>query len=131
MPTRQETFDTVARHLLTQGCRSEDGDGNCRYRGLDGLKCAAGCLIPDEKYYVALEGKALVVDGRLGTLDVHTLEQQYALREALEGHDVDLVTELQLLHDLNDVSEWADALRETARRYALSSKAVDVLEGTV
>jgi hypothetical protein len=46
--TAQEVFDQVATHLLTQRQRSTT-KGNCAYRGDDGLKCAAGCLLgPDD-----------------------------------------------------------------------------------
>ena len=61
MMTTQEAFDTVVRHLHTQGKRSivknrrSSGD-ECRYRTDDGLKCAIGCLIPDEVYSFQYEG---------------------------------------------------------------------------
>lgn len=64
--TPQEVFDTVCAHLAQQGRRSvdhkDDGDGyyfarpRCAYRGLGGLKCAIGCLIPDEEYDPRMEG---------------------------------------------------------------------------
>jgi len=50
MATLQETFDKVARHLLTQQAKAEQPDGNCAYRGEHGRKCAVGCLISDEEY---------------------------------------------------------------------------------
>ena len=62
--TPQEIFETVARHLFTQGRRSirdrEDGYGQiCAYRAPDGCQCAVGCLIPDDKYLVSMEGKSV------------------------------------------------------------------------
>jgi hypothetical protein len=52
--TLQETFDKVCVHLLTQLQKSVFLDSNgsmaCAYRGPNGLKCAVGCLIPDELY---------------------------------------------------------------------------------
>ncbi len=53
--TKQEIFDKVKAHLLAQGKRAVNGDGNCMYRGMDGTKCAVGCLIPDELYTPLLE----------------------------------------------------------------------------
>jgi hypothetical protein len=63
--TPQEIFDTVARHLFTQGERAgivhdDDADRNegfsCRYRGPCGTACAVGKLIPDDAYEPAMEG---------------------------------------------------------------------------
>ena len=52
IPTdEQEVFDRVARHLLTQRRKSmiERSAGPvCAFRGVDGTKCAIGCLIPDQ-----------------------------------------------------------------------------------
>jgi hypothetical protein len=47
--TEQEVFDQIATHLLTQERASISG-GACAYRGDNGLKCAAGCLISDDEY---------------------------------------------------------------------------------
>jgi hypothetical protein len=67
--TPQEIFDTVAKHLFTQGKPakqmvpdpdSDDGEDNqCRYRAADGTKCAVGVLIPDELYVESMEGQSL------------------------------------------------------------------------
>ena len=53
--TPQQTFDYVCHNLLQQGQRSVDDDGQCAYRGANGLKCAAGWLIPDDKYHSDFE----------------------------------------------------------------------------
>ena len=53
----QEMFDTVAKHLFTQGRPAiSPSEGTCKFRTNDGLKCAAGCLIPDDLYRTWLEG---------------------------------------------------------------------------
>ncbi|MGQ7794434.1 hypothetical protein ACUN0C_18670 [Faunimonas sp. B44] len=52
----QDTFDTVVRHLFAQGKQAHEY-GVCRYRTYDGLKCAVGCLIPDEDYDPSFEGQ--------------------------------------------------------------------------
>lgn len=38
---KQQVFDIVSKHLLTQNCQSENNFGVCKYRFKD-LKCAAG-----------------------------------------------------------------------------------------
>ena len=64
--TAQEVFDQVAKHLLTQMKKSvakraaesaSDSKDYCMYRGFDGTKCAAGCLISDDEYKPEFEQK--------------------------------------------------------------------------
>lgn len=68
--TPQEIFDTVARHLFTQGERagivlddnSDDEfakDFSCQYRAPGGAKCAVGALIPDEAYSPDMEERGI------------------------------------------------------------------------
>lgn len=60
MMTNQEAFDLVAEKLSAQGrpsVKKHSIGTECRYRGPDGLRCAAGWLIPDEKYNTNMEGK--------------------------------------------------------------------------
>lgn len=47
--THQEVFNKVYLAIIAQGEPSSDGK-NCLYRGPNGLKCAAGHLVPDDKY---------------------------------------------------------------------------------
>lgn len=120
--TKQQTFDIVAKHLLTQGRRATNLDGHiCMYRAPNGDKCAAGCLIPDEQYVLSLEGQ---------TVYGHTM---YDLLRDL-GHDITLVKVLQRVHDCGDhgpveeiVPSWPRLLRELAGRLGLSSAVVDEL----
>lgn len=53
----QEIFDTVFTKLYEQGKQSVDPElpHTCMYRGPDGMKCAAGFLIPDELYRPEME----------------------------------------------------------------------------
>lgn len=114
MPTRQETFDTVARHLLTQGRRAtvvgRDGKPECVYRSPDGLKCAAGCLIPDYKYTHDMEGNKVT----------HSL-----VAAAIPEHDEDLVCDLQDVHDWWDVVSWPRALASVATKLRLNTAVLD------
>lgn len=54
----QDLYNTVRAHLLCQGAKSQEPSSmaNCRYRGDGGLSCAIGCLIPDDKYDLDMEG---------------------------------------------------------------------------
>lgn len=112
----QETFDIVARHLLTQGVRSVDaaagGEVLCRYRSSLGLKCAVGVLIPDDLYTPSMESNPVVDDPVRSVIDGL-------------GHDLSLCEELQELHDDVPVCEWDDALRKLAHDWNLSSAVID------
>jgi len=88
--TPQEIFDTVAKHLFEQGKPALSSSGGmCVYRGKNGLKCAAGILIPDEMYNDDMEGR--------------TIEETF-LPDNLHK-SVDLIMELQEIHDVADPNE--------------------------
>lgn len=95
--SKQETFDTVVRALLAQGGPSMGPSLQrhliCRYRGEGGRKCAAGQLIPDDKYSADMEN--VVVNPVCLPSEVAAR----ALLDALNGHDIELVQRLQLAHD--------------------------------
>ena len=92
--TNQEIFDKVLTHLVKQGrpARNEDG---CVYRTVtpkgEVLKCAVGCLIPDEAYDKKIEGKrvyALLREHTAVTLSAMLSMQSQGLLESLqEAHD--------------------------------------------
>jgi hypothetical protein len=58
--TKQEVFDRVVTHLLTQKKRSASYYGSCLYKGPDGLRCAVGCLFPDSYDTSKIEGSGCV-----------------------------------------------------------------------
>lgn len=114
---RQSVFDFVVRFLRRQGRPSTSGEGSddCMYRGRDGCRCAAGCLIPDDLYTPEMEGKAAADDQLPG--------------EALAslGHDLQFVLALQAMHD-NLASHWtpeslATGYSEIARAWGLDPAA--------
>ena len=111
MKTQQETFDTVAKHLLTQGTKSKKGQ-TCMYRAPDGTKCAIGCLMADEDYSNKMEQ--------------HSFMASMTVRNAVgkSGHDVsmwndDFFSELQHIHDGEDVAGWFRALQDLAKDFNL------------
>lgn len=60
--TAQEIFDTVSRHLATQGGKSvKNGTDNCQYRGDGGRKCAVGALLTDEEYRPSYDENSVTV----------------------------------------------------------------------
>jgi len=112
--TKQEVFDHVARHLLTQKERSiiEGQVEACAYLGIGGLKCAAGCLITTEEYakynFAELEG-----DGWQSISDDLNLEHG------------NLISRLQDIHDTYDPDEWKKGLHYAAKDYELHTGVLD------
>lgn len=115
--TKQEIFTKVKNHLLTQNARSiddgsiDDDIGMCRYRGSNGLMCAVGCLIPDDMYDPSMEG-----------VSVDAIRQDNeALDEYLGSYStINLLTDLQHLHDRRAVGSWPEELRRIAKLYDLN-----------
>lgn len=113
----QEIFDKVATHLLTQKEKStqELSTGTrCVYRSPKGLKCAVGCLIPDELYNPSLEG--YTASGL-----------SYEIKIAIGYNDKTalLICMLQSMHDSMPPEKWKDLLRIEANTRGLSDKVLD------
>ena len=116
----QEIYNPVRDHLLKQGARSVsvNGYGGCEYRSDDGLKCAVGCLIPDEMYSTRLEGRG-----------VRSEEVIRVLKNAgvLDGivysgrgdERLNMLDELQNIHDRKTPDVWAEHLNSVAAKYGL------------
>jgi len=97
--TEQEVFDQVTKHLLEQNKKSMkriDGKDTCSYRGDDGLKCAAGCLIADDEYNPKIENCSW-----------DCLEE----RGGIPAEHARLIELLQHIHDSKDVGRWRGLLR--------------------
>jgi len=95
---KKQLFKTVAEHLLNQQEQSEKG-GLCMYRGPYGNTCAVGCLISDEAYTTKLEG--LAVGAKLVVKALNT-----SLNDSLTESDIDLLIDLQNIHDNFLVEDW-------------------------
>jgi len=112
--TGEQVYNHIRDHLLSMSHRSMSDDGEtCAYRGVDGSKCAAGILIPDDEYVGNMEGHAwlnLVQSDTFGIPEYHR----------------DLIADLQCVHD--NRANWNDGgiglnatgieqLADVARRY--------------
>jgi hypothetical protein len=101
--SKQTLFNKVVRHLLTQKAQSTSG-GNCCYRSPDGLKCAAGCLLPDNfdfERYNRDRWSSLV-------------EQKL-----VSGSNYKLICDLQNIHDSKRIVAWPSYLAALAWRHKL------------
>jgi len=110
----RETFDIIKTHLLTQNAKSqteistsedwpedwyEDGEPYyssetiCAYRGDNGMKCAVGCIIPDDKYDPSMENVGVIC-----------IRDNYGFD--WDGPMVNMLKRLQHIHDVIIVSKW-------------------------
>ena len=105
---KKQLFKTVAEHLLNQQAKSAIGD-LCMYRVPNGNKCAVGCLISDKVYTEDLEGLA-ADSGRMAEA-LNT-----SLNDSLTESDIDLLVELQLIHDNDLVEDWEVRLDALANK---------------
>lgn len=89
--TTEEVFEYIKHHLLTQMQQSKNDKGACFYKNEQGLKCAAGCLIPDDMYNPDFENKkwySLVVE------------------KSVPKEHRELIRNMQCIHDYNDPITW-------------------------
>ncbi len=105
---KQDIFDIVADHLLTQMEQSISDDDNYAYRGENGLKCAIGGLIPDDYYKPEMEGKSVteIMSGPFVGWRAHC----------------SILSCLQDVHDYWRPEYWAVELVELAERYDIDPK---------
>ena len=105
---KQEIFNKVCRHLITQNKKSfRDSPMTCAYRGDAGAMCAVGCLIKDEHYSPAMENRhvstPLVMDALVKS------------GVPFDEHTIDMLAGLQEMHDRKEPECWPMALLEMAR----------------
>lgn len=130
MYTKQEIFNIVAKHLLTQNEKSVDEhqNGMCMYRSKDGLKCAIGCLIDDNHYNSYIESVSIM------SLTVSESNiNANSLKRALVNSNIAindyatlcLMSDLQSIHDRNNIEHWNELLVYTARKFNLNKKVIE------
>ena len=117
----QEIYDTVVQHLFAQGkpaygYYSEEnnvGEAGCAYRTGE-LKCAVGCLIPDDVYRSDMENQSVT------NLVNHS---EFMVPSYFGGH-IPLLNKLQTAHDSS--LNWEHDNPEKGWNYA--NLAEDLLE---
>lgn len=118
--TKQEIFDHVATHLLTQGRRSQNpNDKRCLYFGPDGTRCAIGCLYPPE-VREAFEGTTYNyadLDSIVSEEDVVDILGSDFLDHLISHRN--LLQHLQHIHDSIEPLCWDIALEESAKFHDL------------
>ena len=118
---QQEIFDTVVSGLRKQNKKSLNADGKCAYRGVDGTKCAAGFLIPDEYYHPWMddwddarrEETGLTFDCIIG--DARSENKLSSFKE-----NIRLILDLQEIHDSYHENDWEKFWEQIASGYNLT-----------
>ena len=117
---KQEIFDKVYKHLLTQGRRSRLYDvegGLCAYRSFDGLKCAVGCLIEDANYSASMEESSV----HAWAVKEVLIKQGVLPTNPTEAESITtLLSKLQQIHDVRNPSNWKHFLVALAEEQKLS-----------
>lgn len=119
--TKQEIFDQVARHLLTQNERAISSNGNCQYHSKDGLKCAVGALIPDNLYNQAFENR------KVGYLLAAWKEIMRKIGLDEKEHAL-LLYALQGIHDCTEPCVWRGQLERVAQKFELSDSVLSTIK---
>lgn len=115
MLTKQAIYDRVKTHLLTQMKKAKNSLDDCAYRADDGCKCAIGCLIPDHLYKSEWDREQLgivTLFNRLDPIDIFG-------EELANDVHIGFMMDLQSIHDLVEIKNWAESLEEFARDHSL------------
>ncbi len=101
----QQAFDHICDHLMTQRKQAMIHE-SCVYRDGNGLKCAVGCLIPDEIYIPEMESMQIA--------------RVCAVCPEIKDVSWQLLIDCQSVHDrCFDVGLWATELRKVATKHRL------------
>lgn len=110
---RQEIFNRVSKHLLTQMRQARDPiTGACLYKTDDNLRCAIGCLIPDNH------------PGLYARMEVRALIDTYPDLRELFNVDLEFLSKLQDIHDGYPPEMWSEMLKEFVMEYGLSYESI-------
>lgn len=130
--TSQEVFDRVVAHFAQQKRAAMNDLGSCKYR-FNGLKCAAGALIPDDKYAPVLEGHDFcqIIDPFWDSWSSCMIDPLFTCNPNL----IDLITALQMAHDqsrawnseLTPKEKLIQHLRELAKYFHLDPSKIDMI----
>ena len=105
-----KVFKQVAEHLLNQNEMARQGN-DCVYLTKDcKLQCAVGCLISKENYSLGLEGSTISEDKVQDAVSK-------SIGSPLNKEDINLLNELQDIHDYKPVEDWYKSLDTIAEEW--------------
>lgn len=114
----QKAIDTMYKGLAAQDWKPSifvgvGGDVKCKYRGINGRKCAVGHLIPDEQYKLELEMLLPSVDHEMQVFMIDHCGLEHANYNVFA-----LLREYQRIHDRHSFGD-TDGMQETFEKYTL------------
>ena len=108
-----EIFIKISNHLLTQNKKSVNSAGKCLYKTSSGLRCAAGCLIPDKDYDPKMEGDYINGDVK------NQLISKFFKDSGFSEKEIYLIRELQWVHDTKPIKSWRNELNLIAKKFEI------------
>lgn len=126
---KQALFNHVATHLIKQGRRSVLRSGQCAYRGDNGTRCAAGCLIDDAQYTVKMEGRSVFAKDILPHINA-SIGREIGGTDLCMAHnsrwgalptdlEIKMLQKMQVIHDGIEIDKWPEHLRAIAVEFDL------------
>lgn len=91
----------VLEKLLEQDCQALDINGDCKFRGEKGTKCAVGLFIPDEEYDPDMEAMTLC-----------DIQRDYPDLELWNLLPIHIWSDLQHIHDWVDPEDFEREVTE-------------------
>jgi len=118
---KQEILDKVATHLLSQMEQALSKGGSCMYRTEAGLKCAIGCLIPDDLYDPDIEDAPVscFVRVRNAYQPEWRVARTIGRKLGIRSTHYRLLEDLQSLHDEYKPKDWQSGLTRIAEDHRL------------
>ncbi|MHA6915694.1 hypothetical protein [Ralstonia pseudosolanacearum] len=113
----EDLFERARTHLLAQQCRSEDADGEPRYRGQGNRRCGIGALIDDAHYRADIEGLGVSLLRVPGNDPLSCVLRRSGV-DVDDDRVVELLIDLQDIHDLQAIDNWPNALEAVRCRLA-------------
>lgn len=108
----QIAFNDAVAGVVKQGDFGYDSVTGCMYRTPEGLKCAIGHLIPDDKYDENFEKVGLTAVIASGALEPY----------GLGAEDAPFLTELQASHDMaRDIQDFIVLANEVGQEFGLEA----------
>ena len=119
MKTKQQMFNDILVHSRKQNRKAMLGD-TCVYRTDDGRKCFVGALILDEFYTPDCE--------RWSLTSLRTVLSAALRKSGIDTNDsgsIQLLRDLQCIHDYYDIDEWETQLCNFAHYTGLTFKVIE------
>lgn len=118
----KDLFNDVKTHMLKQCMKAVDIHGNCCYKTESGLKCAVGCLIPDDLYDLYFEGKGVGFFVGIAINEEYPVAKYLMNKYSLGDFKImtRLLVQLQLIHDEIDETNWGVELDKLEAEFTIN-----------